>query len=213
MKLPNRLWQPLFDLSGMEHVTLKKNILYSISSFFLKILGWRVSGKFPDLSKFVLVVAPHTSNWDFVIAYISIMSLTRGFATHSLKGFGKIEWFWGPLDSIFRFIGGIPVHRGKKSNVVLSSISMIEKTEKIILALTPEGTRKRTEKWKSGFYYIAIGAKIPVVCFSLDYQSKVAGVGPTIWPSGDIDSDIRLFQEFYRPVIAKYPDQVTDVIL
>ncbi len=173
----------------------------------LKITGWRVEGRVPaDIPKSVMIVAPHTSNWDFPIGLMASFAL-------ELKGYwvGKHTLFRRPFGGLMRWLGGIPIDRGSSKNFVEQAADYFRERENFILVLAPEGTRKRVDEWKTGFYYIARAAGVPIICAFLDYNRKVAGIGPAIFPTGDIRADMQKIREFYRGIGAKRPENVGDM--
>ena len=156
-----------------------------ISKFILnKIIGWSVIGHLPKNEKYVIAVVPHSSYFDLIIAV-----LIRTYSGLKIKFIGKKELF-NPITSyLFKFLGGIPVDRTKKSNIVDEVVELFELGKIKILAIAPEGTRKRVEKWKTGFYYIALKAKLPILMVSFDYIRKEVKINNKFYPSGDIDKD------------------------
>ncbi|UCD91116.1 MAG: lysophospholipid acyltransferase family protein [Desulfobacterales bacterium] len=179
-----------------------KTFVRWFSVFFLWITGWRTEGQFPVIPRFVLVAAPHTSNWDLPYGLFSIFVFKA-----KIYWLGKEAIFRMPLKGFFKWLGGIPVDRSKSSNVVTQSIKQFHENERLILAITPAGTRKRVKKWKTGFYHIAAGANVPIVLGFLDYKRKVGGIGPVIYPTGDFEADIKTIRAFYDGIIGKYPDK------
>jgi 1-acyl-sn-glycerol-3-phosphate acyltransferase len=164
----------------------------------LTVLGWRVEGNFPDLAKFIVIVAPHSSNWDFVVA------LAIDLATDlEAVWFGKHTIFRGPFGTVLRTLGGIPVRRDESHNVVDQLVAEFQRRERMVLALAPEGTRRRVVEWRTGFWYIARGAQVPIVPGGLDYARRRAVIGEPFWPTGRIDEDLHTLQEFYRPFVPK----------
>jgi 1-acyl-sn-glycerol-3-phosphate acyltransferase len=161
-----------------------------------------VAGEVPPLKKFVVILAPHTSGMDFVYAMCTkfILGLRFSFLV-------KAEVFRPPFGFIFRWLGGIPVERSSSHNLVDQVVKMFNEREDIIMAISPEGTRAYVPKWKTGFYYIALYAKVPIVLGYLNFQTKTAGIGPTFYPTGDIDKDIEAIKDFYRPIKGKYPQK------
>ncbi len=176
--------------------------MYYFSKFIFWIFGWKLKGEVPPLKKFVIIAAPHTSAWDvlFGICAIYLFKLKLSFLA-------KQEAFNPPFGFLFRAVGGIPVDRSSKHNVVEQATKMFEEKENFILALSPEGTREYIAKWKTGFYYIALSAKVPVVLSYLDFETKIVGIGPTIYPSGNLEQDMELFLNFYRPIKGKHPEK------
>ncbi len=163
------------------------------SKLCLSILGWKIKGEFPDLKKYIITVAPHTSNWDFFVA-ILVRSATR------LKSnfLGKLALFKAPYGWIFRAMGGYPVDRSKNTNMVDKVIEIYNNADRFCIAVAPEGTRKKVKEWKTGFYYIADGAKIPIVMASIDYAQKVVEISMPFYTSGDIEKDMPLIKAFYE---------------
>jgi 1-acyl-sn-glycerol-3-phosphate acyltransferase len=177
-------------------------LIRGLSLFFLKAFGWRLEGRLPDVDKLVVIAAPHTSNWDFPI----LIGLAFGLRAKA-SWLGKNTLFRWPFGFLARWMGGIPVYRSASHNLVAQSVESFRNSEKLILAVPPEGTRGKVSHWKTGFYYIALGAKTPIAMGFIDYKRKAAGVGPTIYPSGDIEADMEIIRNFYINVTAKYPDQ------
>lgn len=158
----------------------------------LRLLGWRMVGELPDQPKLLIIAAPHTSNMDFIIG----MSLVFAQSLDA-RWIGKRELFRGPLDRLFRWLGGIPVDRNAPGGIVDDAIAAFRARERMILAIAPEGTRKSVDRWKSGFHRIAFGAGVPVVCGFFDWRRKLVGFGPTVWPTEDLEGDIRRLREWY----------------
>ena len=177
--------------------------MHFLYKFFFTRLGWKINGDVPrDLKKYIIVVAPHTSNWDFLVG-LAVRSIMK-FPSNYL---GKKELFNPPFGWLFRKLGGYPVDRKGSHNLVDQVAEIFKSEDQFIIAIAPEGTRKNVTKWKTGFYHIARGAGVPIVMSYLDFKRKVAGVGPTFIPTGDIEADFRVFEEFYTKVTPKYPDQ------
>ena len=126
-------------------------------------------------------------------------------SSHGSRGSSSSEAFFFPLGTIIRVVGGIPIDRTARRNVVGEAVEQFRRSEQLILAVPPEGTRKHSPGWKTGFYLIARGAEVPIVLGYLDYKRKVAGLGPAFVPTGDIEADFRVFDEFYAKVTPKYP--------
>ena len=172
-----------------------------LGKVFLRITGWKVEGGAPpDLPKFVLICAPHTSTWDlfFMLAGFYVMGVKANWM-------GKKEIFRWPVEGYFRRLGGIPIDRHSPQNVVQQTEQVIQSCEQIIIGIAPEGTRSRARYWKTGFYHIAHTAQVPIVFGYLDYRRKVCGIGPVLETSGNIDSDMEEIREFYSNVTAKHP--------
>jgi 1-acyl-sn-glycerol-3-phosphate acyltransferase len=181
---------------------LIKNLLYWISIGFLKVIRWRREGKMPDIPQYVVIAAPHTTNWDLPI------TLAMAFAFKcNLYWMGKDTIFKRPFRRIMKFLGGIPIDRSTSNNVVEQSIQAFRENEKLVLVIPPEGTRKSVKYWKTGFYYIANGADVPIVMGYLDYKRKVGGIGQVFQPTGDINVDMVAIQYFYANISGKYPEK------
>lgn len=168
-----------------------------------RIKGWKIKGSFPsDLNKYVIAVAPHTSNWDFIlgVAARSILRMNRA------KYLGKKELFRAPFGWIFTALGGIPVERSRHTNMVEQVAEQFRKRDSLILALAPEGTRKKVEKLKTGFYYIAKAAEVPIILTGFDYGNKEIVIGEPFHPTEDAESDIREITRFFSNIKGKYPE-------
>lgn len=164
-----------------------------ICSKILAIRGWTIVGQLPDLKKYVIIVAPHTSNWDFFIF------LALKFSLRTQVNFvGKHTIFVWPVNGILRKLGGRPVDRSKSHNMVDAIADMIKQNDEFIFALSPEGTRSFKDHWKSGFYYIALKAEVPIQLCFIDMTDKTIGFGPLITPCGDIEKDQQVIKEFYQ---------------
>ncbi|GAA4355390.1 lysophospholipid acyltransferase family protein [Kangiella marina] len=172
----------------------------------LRLFGWKVVGKLPKVDKCVLIFAPHTSNWDFVL-----MLMTRFCFKMDVAYLGKHTLFKPPLGWFFRWVGGIPVERSTKSNVVKQVVSQISERDKVQLALAPEGTRSKKPYWKSGFYHIAVQAGVPIVFTYLDTSTKTLGIGDFIQPTGDIQSDMDKIRDFYKDKSGIRPELASDI--
>lgn len=171
----------------------------------LNFFGWKVDITAPRRDKCVICVAPHTSNWDFILGLAAYRSLGRK-ANFLMKEF----WFFFPLKYLLKYFGGIPVpSRNKKSNLTEEIVKKFESSDYINLAVTPEGTRSWVEKWRTGFLYISYGAKVPIQLGVIDYKNKDIIIRDEFIPSGDIDADMQYVKEYYAnfPDAAKYPDK------
>ncbi|MEC8610529.1 MAG: lysophospholipid acyltransferase family protein [Bacteroidota bacterium] len=173
-----------------------------ISNIILTLLGWRVIGDVPNTQKYIIIMAPHTSNWDFVIGRCFGYKLKV-----KAKFLGKSQLFRFPFGWLFRLMGGMPVKREKRNNMVASIVEIFNNSEELILGLAPEGTRSWTDHWKLGFYHIANEANVPIMLSFLDYKTKEAGIGMVLYPSGDFQKDMLKIQTFYERITPKYPDQ------
>ena len=166
----------------------------------LRLVGWRVEDKLPDGKKYVLIGAPHTSNWDFV--FMLLFRDALGIKAHWTA---KDTFFRGPWGALLKKIGGIPVNRRSRHNFVDQIVAAFRQAEEMILVIAPEGTRSMTGYWKSGFYYMALGAGVPIALGFLDYARKVGGVSATLVPTGDIQADFTAIREFYTGIAGKNP--------
>ena len=181
-------------------------IFYHLTRFLLRLFGWRVRGQLPDLPKFIVLGAPHTSNWDFVLM------LALGFALQSKFYFmGKAELFRWPLGWFFRWCGGIPVERNKSVGLVEQIADAIRRADHFILAIAPEGTRYKVSEWKTGFYHIAKKADIPVVFGFVDGRNKIAGVGPAFTLTDNMQADMKVIQGFYAQMVGIRPHRMSEL--
>ncbi|WP_223788104.1 lysophospholipid acyltransferase family protein [Marinicella meishanensis] len=171
-----------------------------ISKFILKILGWKVINDLPNEKKYMLIAAPHTSNWDFPLGL-----LVKFAEKVKLNYLGKGALFDSPFGWFFRALGGIPVYRKKRLNMVDQMVDQFNQREHMILAMSPEGTRSYLEYWKSGFYHIAHKAKVPIAMATLDFGNKLVRLGNTFMPSGDIQADMQIIRAFFEGVKGKKP--------
>ena len=185
-----------------------KSFFFGISLFLLKILGWKATGWLPREVKYVLIVAPHTSNWD--LFYGIIVAFALKLDAHYIA---KKELFRQPFSQLMKWSGGIPIDRLLSSHIVDQMISTFNESKKFVLALTPEGTRHKTDGWKSGFYHIAVRAHVPIVLAFLDYASKTGGAGPLIYPTGDLEQDMSKIRNFYLTVKGKHPENTSPVVI
>lgn len=172
-----------------------------MASLVLRILGWKIVGSLPaGCKKCVVMMAPHTSNIDFVFGWLGYTSL--GIHSHFLIKKEAFNRFTGPL---LRAMGGIPVNRGRSANLVFQLAEEFEKRAHLILTITPEGTRKPNKHWKKGYYLIAQQAKVPLVMGFLDYKTKTGGFGPSLYPSGNYEVDVAKIKAFYSTKTARFP--------
>ncbi len=179
-----------------------------IGQIYLKLAGWRCVGTVPE-GKCVIIAAPHTSNWDtphmLAIAFLTGVKLSW-IGKHTLF---KNRW----ANRFFRWLGGIPIRRHLRQNVVQQMAEVFDEHEELILAVSPEGTRGRLDHWKSGFYYIALTAKVPICLGYLDYSRKIGGFGPCLHPTGNVQKDMDRIRAFYIDKKGKHPEQFGPVRL
>ena len=172
--------------------------------FMMGVRGWRFEGAVPNEPKMVLIVAPHTSNWDFPTG------LWAKFALRLKAGFlGKHTLFWWPFGVFLRSIGGIAIDRSKAEGIAEDSTRAFRDSDRLLLVIAPEGTRSRSEKWKSGFYRIAVAAEVPILIIAFDYSRKVVRLGPLFRPTGDYGKDLPEIQSHYHIGMALRPGNYT----
>ena len=176
------------------------------AKYTLRLLGWNLVAELPPVNKYILVGAHHTSSWDFPL--ILLMMAALGLRLHWV---GKEALFKGPQGYIMRLLGGIPVERGAKKNFVAQMVDLYNERKKMVITISPEGTRYGADHWKTGFYHIAQGAQIPVAMGFLDYSRKTLGVGGYFYPDGKIGVDLLILQEFYADKIGRNPLQQGEV--
>ena len=162
--------------------------------------GWRAHGVVPNPRKFVLIAAPHTSNWDFV--YLLGLTDELGIKPHFMAKTSLFRW---PFTNFMLDMGGVPVDRTANKNYVQQMIDEFKRRKEFMLTIAPEGTRGTVKAWKTGFYHIAMGAGVPLVVGMMDYSSKSGGLGPAIWPTGDYIADMKKVAEIYAKVTPKHP--------
>jgi 1-acyl-sn-glycerol-3-phosphate acyltransferase len=174
-----------------------------ISQLILNLFGWHTNGSLPPgIKKAVMIVAPHTSTWDFVIGRLTFYGTGP-----KLRVLIKKEAFFFPLGYLLKALGGVPVDRGKKNYMVENVASLYKEYKSLVVVITPEGTRRLARHWKKGFYMIAIEAKVPIALAFIDYRNKTGGVGPLLYPSGDFDKDMEIIYAFYRDKTPRHPER------
>ncbi len=175
-------------------------LLRVFSIGFLKLTGWRVEGALPaHAAKSVLIAAPHTSNWDLPYTLMVAFALRL-----NIRWMGKQSIFRAPFGGVMRWLGGISVNREQSTNLVAASAKAIREADgPLQLIVPPEGTRSKTRYWKTGFYYIAREAQVPIVMAYMDYERKISGLGPLFEPTGDVEADMAAIKAFYAPFKGK----------
>ncbi len=175
-------------------------LLRGFSIAFLRLTGWKIEGSLPpDGQKSVLIAAPHTSNWDLPYTLMVAFALRL-----NIYWMGKEQIFKPPFRGLMMWLGGIPVRRESSNNLVAASVQAIRDADgPLQLVVPPEGTRSKVRYWKTGFYYIATGAGVPIVLAYMDYERKLSGLGPVFHPSGDLQADMARIQAFYAPFKGK----------
>lgn len=178
-------------------------MVQAISKFiYTKILGWKLNGDFPkELKKYIIIGAPHTSWKDFHIAL-----LARNSWGTQINFIGKKSIFKWPWGFFVRAFGGSPVDRTKSINLVDAIVQLFDSKEEFRLALSPEGTRQYVEKWKTGFYYIAKGANIPIVMFAFDFGKKEIKLSEPFYPTDNIENDFKVFLDYYKDIVGAKPE-------
>jgi 1-acyl-sn-glycerol-3-phosphate acyltransferase len=179
-------------------------LLKRFSRWVLRLSGWQIQGQMPlDTPKSVIIAAPHTSNWD--LPYTLLVAFALELNIHWM---GKIQIFRFPFNNLMRWLGGIAVDRSQSTNMVSASAQTLRDIEgELHLVVPPEGTRSQSRHWKTGFYYIALEARVPIVLGYLDFGTKTTGLGPALVPTGDIDADMAIIKAFYAPFQGKNASQ------
>ncbi len=180
-------------------------ITRTLAALAMRLTGWRFTGEdFPDRRKFVLIVAPHTSNWDFPVGVMAMYAI-------GLRGtfLGKDTLFRFPLGIVMRFLGGFPVDRASKNDVVTQTVELVRRLDRVIIVLSPEGTRKRTERWRTGFYWIAHNAGVPICPVAFDFARREFRIFPLFTTTGDLDRDIAVLRAHFRAEMAFDPAKYT----
>lgn len=185
-----------------ETPQVKSPVRRLIGTLVLRLAGWRIEGNLPNLRKFVIVVAPHTSNWDFIIgfmAYLAMQLETRWFAKHTALR--------GPLGPLGRYFGAVAIDRGRSGNIVQAYIDEFAKQERMVVTIAPEGTRSRVTDWKRGFHHVARGAGVPIVPIALDFPRKRIWLGDPVAVTGDYVADMARLKPFFKAEMAKDPSK------
>ena len=184
------------------------SFLRKISTTFLKLNGWKVEGVLPEqATKCVFIAAPHTSNWDLPYTLMVAFALRL-----NIYWMGKASIFNFPFGTLMRWLGGIAVNREQSNNLVAASAEALRAAEgSVQLVIPPEGTRSKNRYWKTGFYYIALEAGVPILMAYMDYSKKISGIGPMLHPTGNIEADMQTVKAFYAPFKGKNADQFESV--
>ncbi len=168
---------------------------------FFKLMRWQLIGPFPEVEKCVVIVAPHTSWVDFFIGL-----LVRSILKKEINFIGKHSLFKPPFGWYFRWMGGTPIDRSKNSDTVVSTAKIFAQRKVFRLALSPEGTRKKVTKWKTGFYYIAKEARVPIVMVAFDYGKKQVKISDPVFPTDNKETDFKRYKEFFKGAVGKIPE-------
>jgi 1-acyl-sn-glycerol-3-phosphate acyltransferase len=176
-----------------------------VAQFILALGGWRIEGDLPDEPRFVLIAAPHTSNWDFPIAILSMF----GFGLR-MNWLGKHTLFRFPITGLMHWMGGEPIDRSATKGFVEEAIERFRQRPQWVLGISPEGTRKRAGAWKTGFHRIALGAGVPIVPVTIDYSRRVLGIHPPFFPTADFQADEQILRQSFRKEMARIPGNYAD---
>ncbi len=180
--------------------------LHWLGRLAFRVLGFRVAGDIPDVDKAVIIAGPHTSNLDGLY-----MVLTSWIVRRRLDWMVKAELVRGPLGWLIRWAGGVPIDRSASFNAVEQAIQAFNQRERMLLAVAPEGTRKKKDHWKTGFYWIAVGAQVPLVIACMDHKRKAVFLHtPPMNPTGNLEQDIEVIWDYYQPEMARYPEKFND---
>ena len=177
-------------------------IMTGIGKLFLFVTRWKIEGDLPAERPIVAIIAPHTSNWDFVIFIAVALTLPI-----NAKWIGKHTIFRWPFKPLFVWMGGTPVDRRLPTNIVDQAAAVVKASPDMVLGLSPEGTRSKVDHWKTGFYRIAVGGGAPIFLAGIDYPSRTVTILETFWPTGDVDKDIATLQDQARPFRARHPEK------
>jgi 1-acyl-sn-glycerol-3-phosphate acyltransferase len=183
-------------------------MIQALSRVMLRLGGWHIEGGPPPLAKYVLIAAPHTSNWDFIW-----LLACAGYYGMPIRWIGKHTLFRWPYGWIMRLLGGISVRRDRRQSLVRQMADTLKEQSSMILVVPVEGTRGRVSHWKSGFYHIARTAGVPIVMSYLDYGTKRCGIGPVLEPTGNVSRDMDSLRAFYADKVGKFPENTSPIRL
>ncbi len=184
-----------------------RTLFQSLCLWVMTVLGWKMHDDLPELPRYLVIAAPHTSNWDFILGLIGMGAIRLPF-----RWVGKHTLFRPPFGWFFRrVLGGIPVDRASRHNFVDQIVELFGSHDEMVLVMAPEGTRSATGSWKTGFYWIALGAGVPVVLGFIDWGRKEGGAGPLFWPTGDIDADFEIIRRFYADKKGLHPERQSTI--
>lgn len=193
----------------MGRPTLKRRPLTQLlCRLILRLAGWKTDITIPDTAKYVIIGAPHTSNLDFFL-----MLMLMGVSGLQLNWVGKDSLFRGPMGRIMRGLGGVPVNRRSSNRFVDQMVTAFKERDELALVIAPEGTRSKVHYWKTGFYYIAVGAGVPIVMAFIDAATKTTGIGPQLQPTGDIQADFAVIKSFYDGKVGIHPQRQGEISL
>jgi len=189
------------DGPGVGYPRRGNALLRALGGWGLRIAGWHIEGAFPPLPKFVIIVAPHTSNWDFLVGLLAMFALDL-----QASWLGKHTIFRFPLSPVLRWLGGEPIDRSVEHGTTAAAIKRFGERPSWVLALSPEGTRRPVSQWKTGFHRIALGAGVPIVPVWFDYRSRRVGLGPPFQPGPDEPADVVTLRRYFRKDMARHPE-------
>ncbi len=175
-------------------------MLNNFAHFILNFFGWTLEVQLPKEKKFILIGAPHTSNWDLPLALLTFWTVEP-----RIYWLAKRQIFQGPLHYFFTSLGGIPIDRSTPHGLINQIADKFNHVEEMVLTLAPEGTRSKTDYWKSGFYHIALTAKVPICFGYINYKTRTLGFKQLMYPSGDIEADMKIISGFYQNIKGKRP--------
>lgn len=188
----------------MHHTIFDTPVVNTLMIWFstgmLRLLGWKVDGQAPSEPKYVMIAAPHTSNWDFPVTLMTAFAMRL-----KLYWMGKDSLFPPVLGTVMRWLGGIAVNRARSGNMVQGTVDAFNSAKQLAVLVPPEGTRGKVTHWKTGFYYIAVGANVPIALAYLDFKRKTGGIGRMFYPTGDLEADMAEIQKFYAGITGKNP--------
>lgn len=194
------MWSdPRIPFVGPNVARAHGRLAAAVGRLMMRLTGWHIEGSVPDLPRMVLIVAPHTSNWDFLTGLWAKLALRLG-----ARFVGKHTLFRGPMGVFMRWLGGVPVDRRAAAGFADQVAQALREAERMVVVIAPEGTRKRTP-WKSGFYRIAVAAGVPILPVAFDYPRKAVVFAPPFAPSGDYQADLAALRALYRPGMALVP--------
>ncbi|MCL6262913.1 lysophospholipid acyltransferase family protein [Craterilacuibacter sp. RT1T] len=178
-----------------------RTLMAWLSILLLKLSGWKINGNFPAIPKYVMIAAPHTSNWDFPVTLA--VCFAKGAQIYWM---GKHSLFKGPMGPVMRWLGGIPVNRNRNNSLVQQIVDVYHASDRLVVIIPPEGTRAKVTEWKTGFYHIAKGAGVPVVPAYLDFSHKQAGIMEPFYLGEDLDTDMAKIRALFDGINGKRPD-------